>query len=162
MNGSRLLMHLGSKGSRLGVGTTRNEQLHRELKSWMRNIYQIHEDRLQIGLRVFLFSKLLTHSSAAYTPTLTQFSQQKLLYIIAGKLRYNNFLPVPSDITPHTSPIDLSRNQLQRAFVNEDASFSMIRHIERERCNRNWKKTVKKNRISHDNNTNIFKRRRKH
>ena len=39
MNGSRLLMHLGSKGSRLGIGTTRNEQLHRELKSWMRNIY---------------------------------------------------------------------------------------------------------------------------
>ena len=144
MNGSRLLMHLGSKGSRLGIGTTRNEQLHRELKSWMRNIYQIHEDRLQIGLRIFLFCKLLTHSSAAYNPTLTQFSQQKLLYIIAGKLRCNNFFPLSSDITTHTSPIDLSRNQLQRAFVNEDTSFSFLRNTERERCDRNWKKINKK------------------
>ena len=91
MNGSRLLMRLGTKGTRLGIGTTRNEQLHRELKSWMRNIYQIHEDRLLTGLSIFLFCKLLTHSSAAYSPTLTQNSQQRLLYIIAGKLRTSNF-----------------------------------------------------------------------
>ena len=77
--------------AQLGVGTTRNEQLHRELKSWMRNIYQTHEDRLQTGLRVFLFAKLLTHSSAAYSPTLKQCSQQRLLSIIAGKLRPAQF-----------------------------------------------------------------------
>ena len=34
-NTSRLLALLGSKAERLGTGTARNEQLHRELKSWM-------------------------------------------------------------------------------------------------------------------------------
>ena len=144
MNGSRLLMRLGTKGTRLGIGTTRNEQLHRELKSWMRNIYQIHEDRLLTGLNIFLFCKLITHSSAAYSPTLTQNSQQRLLYIIAGKLRISNFFLLPSDITTHKLSIKLSNNQLQRAFVSEDATFSTAKRFERERCNRKWKKLDKK------------------
>ena len=82
-NGSRLLERLGPKGVQLGVGTTRNEQLHRELKSWIRNIYQTHEDRLQTGLRIFLFAKLLTHSSAAnreLTNSKTVFTAEVNLY----------------------------------------------------------------------------------
>ena len=86
-NSSRLLARLGTKGNRLGTGTARNEQLHKELKGWMRNIFQIHRDRLQRGFRIFELSKLLTHSSAAYSPTITQTSQQKLLFLIASKLR---------------------------------------------------------------------------
>ena len=86
-NSSRLLARLGTKGNRLGTGTARNEQLHKELKGWMRNIFQIHSDRLQRGFRIFELSKLLTHSSAAYSPTTTQTSQQKLLFLLASKLR---------------------------------------------------------------------------
>ena len=52
-NGSRLKTYLGKSGDRLGVGTTRNEQLHRELKSWSRNIYKSHKGRLQCGFRIF-------------------------------------------------------------------------------------------------------------
>ena len=37
-NSSRLMTRLGDKRMMLGTGTTRNEQLHRELKSWGRNI----------------------------------------------------------------------------------------------------------------------------
>ena len=44
-NSSRLLARLGVKGARLGTGTSRNEQIHRELKSWMSNIYMSHRDR---------------------------------------------------------------------------------------------------------------------
>ena len=65
-NSSRLLSRLGPERARLATGTTRNEQLHRELKSWMRNIISSHRQRLESGLRVFLLSKLLTHSSACY------------------------------------------------------------------------------------------------
>ena len=69
-NSSRLLAHLGLKGKRLAIGTTRNEQLHKELKSWGRNIYHSHKGRLQSGFRIFELAKLLSHSSAAYSPTL--------------------------------------------------------------------------------------------
>ena len=51
-NSSRLLVHLGLKGNRLAIGTTRNEQLHKELKSWGRNIYHSHKGRLLNGSRI--------------------------------------------------------------------------------------------------------------
>ena len=86
-NSSRLLARVGPKGFRLGTGTMRNEQVHR-----MSNIYQSHRGRLQIGLRVFELAKLLTHSSAAYSPTLIQTSQQRLLSILSGKMRQTSFL----------------------------------------------------------------------
>ena len=75
-NSSRLLAHLGLKRKRLAIGTTRYEQLHKELKSWGRNtyiyiyIYQSHKGRLQSGFRIFELAKLLSHSSAAYSPIL--------------------------------------------------------------------------------------------
>ena len=102
-NSSRLLFGLGKKGLRLGVGTTRNEQLHRELKSRMGNIYQMHIDRLQIGLRIFVFGKLLSHCSAAYYPTLCQKTQQRLLSVMAGKLRSMKFFHFPRSTTSSSS-----------------------------------------------------------
>lgn len=77
-NSSRLMTLLGASRNRLGVGTTRNEQLHRQLKSWGHNIYQSHKGRLQSAFRIFEITKLLTHSSAAYSPRLTQLRQQRL------------------------------------------------------------------------------------
>ena len=61
-NSSRLMTHLGEKRGMLGTGTTRNEQLHRELKSWGTNIRMAHLGRLKTGLAVFALAKLLTHS----------------------------------------------------------------------------------------------------
>ena len=90
-NASRLIARLGTRGIRLGTGTARNEQLHRELKAWCRNIYQTHKGRLQDVFRIFEMAKLLIHSSAAYSPTLTQFGQQKLLSLIARPIRHNRF-----------------------------------------------------------------------
>ena len=68
-NSSRLIAYLGHKAVRLGVGTTRNEQLHYELKFWMRNIRMSHLTRFYICIRVFVLMKLLVHSSACYSPT---------------------------------------------------------------------------------------------
>ena len=65
-NSTRLVTRLGEKRVMLGAGTTRNEQLHRELKSWGRNIMMAHVDRLNNGISLFVMAKLLTHSSASY------------------------------------------------------------------------------------------------
>ena len=112
-NASRLIARLGTRGIRLGTGTARNEQLHRELKAWCRNIYQTHKGRLQDVFRIFEMAKLLTHSSAAYSPTLTQFGQQKLLSLIARPIRHNRFftpgkrgLQRSINLRPSTSKVD--------------------------------------------------------
>ena len=57
-----------------------------------------HVDRMNNGNSLFLMAKLLTHSSASYSPTLTQTSQRRLLCRIAGQIRVMNFFPAPSEI----------------------------------------------------------------
>ena len=71
----------------------------RELKSWMRNIITSHEQRLQNGLRFFVFSKLLTHTSESYSPTLLQISHNRLLFTIANKIRLGPFFLTPCAFT---------------------------------------------------------------
>ena len=122
-NSSRLLSRLGAAGHRLGAGTTRNEQLHRELKSWGRNLYQAHIPRLQNGLRIFELTKLLTHASAAYSPTLCQSSQQRLLKIIASNIRETGFFPPLLNHTiPPATTSSLKRSDLQTALVQPSAT----------------------------------------
>ena len=126
-NSSRLLAHLGSSGKRLGIGTTRNEQLHRELKSWSRNMYQSHKGRLQNGFRIFKLSKLLTHASAAYSPTLTQARQCNLLSLIAGRMRQFSFFP---SIIPETRSPDLlpsPRKFLHKPYLQTNISTTLLR-----------------------------------
>ena len=162
-NSSRLLACLGDKGIQLGVGTTRNEQLHREIKSWMGNIYQTHKDRLLTGLRIFSFAKLLTHSSAAYTPTLTQQTQQRLLFTIAGKMRSSTFFPSPhsdSFIKCDSLPSGPKRTSLQIARVQENLSSSQKRRKIKEVSNLSWKKEEKKLKTHFVTGTNVFKKRR--
>ena len=89
VNALRILQNVWSCKSGLGlsVGTTRNEQLDYEFKTWMRNVRMLHITRLYI--RVFVFCKLVTHSSACYSPTLTQTTQSRLIHLIASEIRYN-------------------------------------------------------------------------
>ena len=160
-NSSRLLARLGRKGARLGTGTMRNEQLHRELKSWMQNIYQSHRGRLQNGFRIFELAKLLTHSSAAYSPTLVQTSQQRLLFVIAGNLRNIRFFSSP---TTHLGCLpklpSLGRDTLQTASIGYDISSVLLRKKRKHANKLNWVKRKKTNLIGHSSNTNIFKRQR--
>ena len=49
-NSSRLLFGLSKSGLGLSVSTTRNEQLHYEFKTWMRNVRMLHITRFYIGM----------------------------------------------------------------------------------------------------------------
>ena len=126
-NSSRLLARLGSRGSRLATGTTRNEQLHRELKSWSRNFYQSHKGRLQNGFRIFEFVKLLTHASAAYSPTLTQRRQCNLLSLISGRMRQIRFFPsLITNLHIFQNQLPLSRVSLQASYLQTNTSKSLL------------------------------------
>ena len=138
----------------LGTGTTRNEQLHRELKSWGRNIMQAHIGRLSTGLSIFVLAKLLTHSSAAYSPTLTQASQSRLLCQIEGKIRVMSFFP------PVTKPADLDGSiseklDYPRVVVNGEITKS--RKEEQTKESKMWTKRNLKRHHTRPNDTNIFK-----
>ena len=160
-NSSRLFARLGPKGARLGTGTARNEQLHRELKSWMRNIIMSHQNRLKNGFRIFILAKLLTHSSASYFPNLTQTSQSRLLSIIAGKLRVNGFFPTPIITDLPTSPITETRKDLHIHAIPYNTSSTVTRVGKRKLEKVMWgkRKTTKGTRIR--NNTDVFQRPRK-
>ena len=161
-NSSRLLSRLGAAGRRLGAGTTRNEQLHKELKSWGRNIYQAHIPRLQNGLRIFELTKLLTHASAAYSPTLCQSSQQRLLNVIASDIRETGFFPpLLNHLMPPAATSNLKRSDLQTALVQPSATSVLRRKQIRLENKRNWKKKGKQLKRGTPNSTNVFKRRRK-
>ena len=139
-NSSRLLARLGTKGNRLGTGTTRNEQLHRELKSWSRNLYQSHKGRLQNGFRIFELAKLLTHASAAYSATLTQTRQSKLLSLIAGRMRKVRFFPSIIPVLPSLLPS--TRDSLQKSYLETNISVILKRKKQRQENSKNWGKNM--------------------
>ena len=157
-NSSRLFARLGPKGARLGTGTARNEQLHRELKSWLRNIIMSHKDRLQNGYRIFILAKLLTHSSASYFPTLTQTSQSRLLSIMASKLRVHGFFPTPINHDLSTPLLTETRNDLHIHAVPYNTSSTITRVDKHKLQKVMWKKRKTTARIRIDKNTDVFKR----
>ena len=146
-NSSRLLARLGERGSQLAVGTTRNEQLHRELKCWSQNIYQSHRGRLQNGLRIFELAKLLTHSSAAYSPTLVQTTQQRLLFMMAGKLRKSGFFSFPSPCKINSADnVSQKKKSLNTTYREYDTSSAQARKIRVKANKQNWGKRKKPDR----------------
>ena len=161
-NSSRLFARLGVKGARLGTGTSRNEQIHRELKSWMSNIYMSHRDRYESSLRIFLLAKLLTHSSASYSPTLVQYTQSRLLSIIAGYMRDTHFFPhtpapgVNVSITPPTH-----RRELNRPILPYNVPVAVARRNKRILENKIWIKRDIVGRERQTSTTDVFRRPRK-
>ena len=142
-NASRLFAKLGLKGNRLGTGTTRNEQLHRELKSWMRNIIMCHEQRFQNGLYIFLLAKLLTHSSAAYYPSLSQTTQSRLMTTIAVNIRLVGFFQQPNNQIALRDSTAQTRSALHRHYVPNNVCNTTSRKAKRKRENVMWKKERK-------------------
>ena len=63
----------------LGSGTTPNEALHSEINRWYRNQPEVFPSTLALQLEVALMSKLLSHDSAMYSPTLRQWRQDVVL-----------------------------------------------------------------------------------
>ena len=130
----------------------------RELKSWSRNIYQSHEYRLRNAFRIFESAKLLTHSSAAYSPTLIQTRQQKLLAHIAGHIRKVSFFPpVLPDPTATLLSLPLERSSLHIFPLKQNISYSLARKKKREENKRKWVKN-KVSKRGKASSTDIFKR----
>ena len=154
-NSSRLMALLGVIGFRLGTGTTRNEQLHREIKSWTRNIYTSHAGRLQSGFRIFLFAKLLTHSSAAYSPTLTQKSQSRLLSIIAGQIRQTRFFSTNLETSVN---LPQTRKTLHAPVLPINKFTRETRFNKRKSQDLMWKKSDIRPSNRSPSQTNIFRR----
>ena len=157
-NSSRLMTHLGEKRGMLGTGTTRNEQLHRELKSWGTNIRMAHLGRLKTGLAVFGLAKLLTHSSANFSPTLTQVTQQRLLSQIAGQMRKIKFFPPPLNDFTHKKSLRCHTLHTPQVPVCNDRTAK--RKDQRRKNDEMWVKAEIKSKTTHPNETNVFKRRR--
>ena len=157
-NSSRLLSRLGPERARLGTGTTRNEQLHREIKSWMRNIISSHRQRIENGFRVFLLSKLLSHSSACSHPTLTQASQSQILSIISGTLRQIPFFPIPVLSPSFTPSLIQGRNDLAKPIIPENTNAKLERKTKRKLEKIMWQKEEKPSRFKQHSKTNVFRR----
>ena len=151
-NSSRLIALLGKKAVRLAVGTTRNEQLHYEFKSWMRNIRMSHVTRLQICIKIFVFSKMITHSSACYSPTLIQNSQKRLLNLIAGNIRHNGFFHV--QISPPDNKFQINSNT---PYLPVNTNVADKRLKKRKIQKPMWSNVKKIPRITPRQHTNIFK-----
>ena len=157
-NSSRLLARLGVKAARLGVGTTRNEQLHRELKGWMRNIILSHEQRIQTGFRIFVFAKMITHSSASYFSTLVQLSQSRLLHSIASKLRVVRFFPTPGHPAISIVPTPSSRMIINKPSILKDTDLTISRLSKRKRQLSKWKTRDASTRTRRHSSTDVFRR----
>ena len=154
-NSSRLIARLGKSAVRLAVGTTRNEQLHHEFKSWMRNIRMSHVTRIQISIRVFVIAKILSHSSACYSPTLVQKTQLRLINSIAGEIRHMVFFKEPLHPVPESIRSGLA--DIISPVVLLDPSVSKERSNKRKLEKAMWSKEKKIARVKVLNKTNIFR-----
>ena len=87
-NVSRFVHTLGAEQRELlPSGTTSNEALNAELRSWFESTVRLHRATLRIKLVVFQFAKLLAHNAALYRSTLRQQRQTIVLHRLAGSLR---------------------------------------------------------------------------
>ena len=155
-NCSRLIARLGKKSVRLVIGTMRNEQLHREFNVWIRNIRMSHTTRFLICIQIFVFLKLITHSSAAYYPTLVQTTQARLIHLIAGDIQHNGFFPQP--IRSVQSDNHKCLVDIQRPYVVLESGVAEQRLVKRKVQQHMWSIENQDSRAKNINTTNIFKR----
>ena len=63
----------------LPTGSTSNESLHAEINNWFRQTQTMHQATLTLKLKIMRLSKLKSHNSAMYNPTLRQFPSNIVL-----------------------------------------------------------------------------------
>ena len=68
------------------VGTTANEQLHRELNHAWDSVHGIHQATLEMKLQIFKIAKLVAHTRAMYNPAVRQSSQRLVLSRVTSTL----------------------------------------------------------------------------
>ena len=100
-------------------------------------------------------AKLLTHSSAAYSPTLTQVSQSRLLSQIAGKFREISFFPTSNQ--PGAVHRSIS-NHLDHPRVDQKEEITRKRKRDQIKEKEMWTKRKVMRRPIRSNNTNVPRR----
>jgi len=71
----------------MAIGTTGNEQLHRELNQMMDNVHEVHLPVLELKLDVFHLYKLFPHNRALLNQGVRQLSQAVMLNRMVHSLR---------------------------------------------------------------------------
>ena len=69
----------------LPTGTTSNEALHAELKTWFLQTQKLHRSTLLLKLHILCLAKMLPHVAALSRPTLRQMGSAKLLSHLAAQ-----------------------------------------------------------------------------
>lgn len=68
-----------SQREHVAIGTTANEQLHRELNRAWDSVHGIHRATLELKLNIFQIAKLVAHTRAMFNPAVRQSSQRLVL-----------------------------------------------------------------------------------
>ena len=123
--------------------------------------YQTHIGRLRCSFRIFEMAKLMTHSSAAYSPTLTQTRQRRLLCGIAGRLKKHMFFPMGTTPLQGTTLLAVPhRKDLHTAVLREPLVAKMLRKKKNQDNRVMWEKEKREGSSRGENTTDVFKRRR--
>jgi len=138
-NGSCAIFTLSSEHKRLlSMGTTANEALHAQFNACQRPVVQQHVESMDVVLRSFSLGKLLSHHSAAFSPTLVQRSQGQILSLLEGKLQQSNYhflAPFGANI-----PAALAhRRQLRQPVHRHDTDAAVVHKHKLRKQQDRWK-----------------------
>jgi len=131
-NNLRILHRIPVKRRPLaGSGTTANEAFHSELNRWFRHSSEVYGQTVDLQLRLGVLGKLLTHSSALWSPTLRQMRHQSVLAQRAAALT------IPAEEWErHCGELDRGGYSLRRADLKimtarKKLAFSLREHARR-------------------------------
>ena len=80
LNNTRMRhMISGTRQALLPVGTTSNEALHHEIKTWFRETQKLHQATLRLKLGMLKLGDTLSHNRALYHPTIRQMPEAELV-----------------------------------------------------------------------------------
>ena len=106
----------------LGSGTCGNEALHMELRSAMRQLYDVHLPTLQTKLKLFVLAKQVAFDSASRLPLLRQMRQGEILARVLGRqlidqdawAAYCASNTIDDSVQKSVGNVALKRNELRR------------------------------------------------
>ena len=94
------------------------------------------------------------------TLTLVQISQNRLLFIIANKIRLGPFFPTPVHSLVSNELSYSSRNDIKKPLILNNTGTTISRAAKRKREKDMWKLSEITPRVSRRSNTNVFQRSR--
>ena len=75
-----------ARGGLCSSGTSGNEAMHAEMKTWVHNLRSYHQDRLNLALRAFLIGKMIAFFMRVNSIPTISFRQSEILNIVSTML----------------------------------------------------------------------------